>query len=112
MMATFSMAADHSDVMNRLVNPLTQAQREILAGALEAAGRSAAEVPVDGNGQSLRGLMRDPSPLVVHDERLLLTPLGIDVAAYLLDSGLTARGSRSEASFMTEPIAINIDAEE
>lgn len=112
MMATFSMAANHSDVMDRLIDPLTQAQREILAGALGAAGRSAAEVPVDGHGQSLRGLMRDPSPLVEHDDgRLLLTPLGIDVAAYLLDSGLTARGSR-EARFMTEPIAINIDAEE
>lgn len=110
-MATFSMAADHSEVMDRLIDPLTQTQREILADALEAAGRSAAEVPVDGHGQSLRGLMRDPSPLVVHDERLLLTPLGIDVAGYLLDSGLIARNS-PENNSVTAPITIALDTEE
>lgn len=111
-MTKFSWEASYRDVMNRLIDPLTQGQREILASALEAAGRDASEVPVDGNGQSLRGLMRDPSPLVARNGRLLLTPLGVQVAIFLLDSGLVPEGGYRADSRPVREIAVNVEDKE
>jgi hypothetical protein len=89
-MDTFRLTAgSHSAAMDYIVGHLTEAQRLVLVTSKVSADKDASIVPVYGNENTLKSLMNSPAPLVVDGQGRIrqLSPLGMDVARYLLTTG-------------------------
>ncbi len=82
----FEITADVGDVMERIIEPLTQAQQSVLAHAMGESKRWDVVTVASANERTVVSLMRGPSPLIRENRvhRRVLTPLGMDVAKYLI----------------------------
>lgn len=86
MTTKFAITADPSEVMERIIEPLTPGQQNVLAHAMEESKRWDVVAVSSANERTVVSLMRGPAPLIRENRvrRRVLTPLGMDVAKYLI----------------------------
>lgn len=85
-MTKFEITADAGEVMERIIDPLTSVQQSVLVHALEQSKRRDVVPVSSANERTVVSLMRGVSPLIRENRvrRRVLTPLGMDVAKYLI----------------------------
>jgi hypothetical protein len=74
--------------MARIAEVMTEPQQVALVVALRQAGTTADVVQVAANERTIGSLLRGSSPLIEErGSKRVLTPLGLDVARYLMGTG-------------------------